>query len=229
MSIAAAVWALGALAATSTAQISVDWNSGDPVLQLRQRLAERPPAVPIASGKPVSKRPRRRRLTPGEIEMLKPIFRDGIDYSKVYIYSEQWNIFQPGNVIIAPNGSIYYHSRGNAYSSDFSVKGSKRSFVHEMTHVYQYQQGISVIGRRLDEGGIYAYILDPKKNMNDYTLEQQAVMVSDYFECVQERSVDDCQGRFRPTMAEFFEDAHWLGKEEARRIQLQEQEQRSSS
>lgn len=44
-SAAAAVWALGALAATSSAQASVDWNSADPVLQLQQRLVERPPAV----------------------------------------------------------------------------------------------------------------------------------------------------------------------------------------
>ena len=38
-SIAAAVWALGALAATSSAQVSVDWNSADPVLQFQQTFA----------------------------------------------------------------------------------------------------------------------------------------------------------------------------------------------
>ncbi|MEK7858344.1 MAG: hypothetical protein AAB320_04300 [Elusimicrobiota bacterium] len=235
-SIAAAVWVLGTLAATSSAQVSVDWNSTDPVLQLRQHLAERPPAVVILSGKPdseqlrTSKRSNRRRLTPGEIEMLKPIFRDGIDYSKVYIYPETWNIFQPNNVIMAPNGNIYW-PLGAGYNGDFSSSGTRGhlDLVHEMTHVYQYQQGISVIGRRLEEGGIYAYVLDPKKTMNDYTLEQQAVMVATYFYCVQNGNVDDCRRRFSPTMAGFFEDAGWLGKDEVRRLQLQEQELNSSS
>ena len=84
------------------------------MLQLRQHLAERPPAVAILSGKPdseqlrTSKRSNRRRLTPGEIEMLQPIFRDGVDYSKVYIYPKTWSIYQPKNVIMAPNGNIYW-------------------------------------------------------------------------------------------------------------------------
>mgnify|MGYP001610262870 FL=1 len=39
LSIAATVWMLGTLAATSSAQVSVDWNSTDPVLQFQQALA----------------------------------------------------------------------------------------------------------------------------------------------------------------------------------------------
>lgn len=44
-SLAAAVLALVALASAGSAQVSMDWSSADPVLQLQQRLAERPPAV----------------------------------------------------------------------------------------------------------------------------------------------------------------------------------------
>lgn len=45
ITLAAAVCALGALAATSSAHISVDWNSADPVLELQQRLPEQQPAL----------------------------------------------------------------------------------------------------------------------------------------------------------------------------------------
>lgn len=172
----------------------------------------------------------RRRLTPGEIALLKPIFRDGVKYSKVWIYRVKWNIFQPDNVIMAPNGNIYWPPSAG-YSPDFSLSGRRWYFFHEMTHVYQYQQGISVIGRRLAEGGTYSYVLDPAKTMNDYTIEQQGNMVADYHDCTLRRSVTECSKRFSPTMAGFLEDAHWLRKDEARRRQLEreEQERRSGS
>lgn len=171
----------------------------------------------------------RRRLTPGEIALLKPIFRDGVKYSKVWIYRVKWNVFQPDNVIMAPNGNIYWPPSAG-YSPDFSLSGLRWYLVHEMTHVYQYQQGISVIGRRLAEGGTYSYVLDPAKTMNDYTIEQQGNMVADYYDCTLRRSVAECSKRFSPTMAGFLEDAHWLRKDEARRrLEREEQERRSGS
>ncbi|MEK7857565.1 MAG: hypothetical protein AAB320_00365 [Elusimicrobiota bacterium] len=41
---------LGTMAATGSAQSPVDWNSGDPVLQLHQRLAEQTPAAVSPTG-----------------------------------------------------------------------------------------------------------------------------------------------------------------------------------
>lgn len=172
-----------------------------------------------------SKDPNWRKLTPGEIELLKPIFRDGVNYSKVWIYRGKWNPFQPDNTIMAPNGYIYWPPSAG-YSPDFSSYGSRYFLVHEMTHVYQHQQGINVIGRRLSEGGVYSYSLDPAKTMNDYTIEQQGNMVADYYECTVSRwrSADECRRRFSPTMAGFLDDAHWLGKDEERRRRLEEPE-----
>lgn len=49
-SIAMILWVLGTMAATSSAQSPVDWNAGDPVFQLQQRLADQPPAVVSPAG-----------------------------------------------------------------------------------------------------------------------------------------------------------------------------------
>lgn len=48
------LWALATMAATGSAQSPVDWNSGDPVLQLQKRLSEQPPVAAPASARPVS-------------------------------------------------------------------------------------------------------------------------------------------------------------------------------
>lgn len=181
------------------------------------RLFPRPPLEDFDKGGT----PRWRPLTPGEIALLTPVFRDGVNYSKVRVYARKWTIFQPDNTVMAPNGHIYWPTTAG-YSPDFSVSGSRWTLVHEMTHVYQHQQGIGVVSRRLAEGGIYHYVLDPRKTMNDYTLEQQANMVADYQSCTIWSAVPECAKRFSPTLAGFLADADWLRKDELRRLLNQE-------
>ncbi len=176
------------------------------------RFMPRPPIDGYDKGGKPSWRP----LTPGEIALLTPIFRHGVDYAKVRIYSRKWNVFQPDNIVMAPNGNIYWPLTAG-YSPDISLSGSKWLLVHEMTHVYQHQQGISVVSRRLLEGGIYHYVLDSRKTMNDYTLEQQGNMVADYHSCTTYSPVPECRKRFSPTLSGFLDDPHWLAKDESRR------------
>ena len=127
-----------------------------------------------------------RGLTPGEIEMAKTIFGNSVDYSKVKIHNDTSNMFQAGNTTVTPNGEMYC---ANNYSDDFS-KGDKGHFIHEMTHVWQYQN--NVLNPRTAAaaewvkscgcyGKCYCYTADPKKDLLDYNLEQQAVMVADLF------------------------------------------------
>lgn len=181
------------------------------------RIFPRPPLEDFDKGGT----PRWRSLTPGEIALLAPIFRNGVNYSKVRVYPRKWTVFQPDNTVMAPNGNIYWPPTAG-YSRDFSGSGSRWVLVHEMTHVYQHQQGIGVVSRRLAEGGIYHYVLDPRKTMNDYTLEQQANMIADYQSCTTWSSLPECGKRFSPTLAGFLADADWLRKDELLRRLNQE-------
>jgi len=49
----------------------------------------------------------KRRLTAGEIEMARKVFKDSIDYSKVWVHNGGYPLFfglQNEDVIVAPNG-----------------------------------------------------------------------------------------------------------------------------
>ncbi len=132
-----------------------------------------------------------RSLTEGEIKLAKPIFKDSIDYSAVRVHDGKYIFFQPGNSGMTPNGEIYVDG---IYSADYSGESPQRQafFIHEMTHVWQYQNGIltagvvgsailEIIGRLGDYDSAYPYVLDSAKDLTDYNLEQQASIVEDYF------------------------------------------------
>ncbi|MEZ0223806.1 MAG: hypothetical protein ACAH83_04570 [Alphaproteobacteria bacterium] len=125
-----------------------------------------------------------RGLTTGEIELAKTVFGNSIDYSKVRIHNDTNNMFQGENVTVTPNGHLYC---ANNYCDDFS-KGSKHHFIHEMTHVWQYQNNVldpvacaaaEWVKSGFNYHACYAYKADPKKDLLDYNLEQQADMVAD--------------------------------------------------
>lgn len=127
-----------------------------------------------------------RNLTPGEIELAKSVFGNSIDYSKVRIHNDKNNFMQGDGVTVTPSGELYC---ADNYCDDFS-KGSKSHFIHEMTHVWQYQNNVldpvaSAAVEWVKSGfcytDCYAYKADPKKDLLDYNLEQQASMVADLF------------------------------------------------
>ena len=54
--------------------------------------------------------------------------------------------------------------------------------MHELTHVWQHQNGMWVRTRGLFSNfADYNYSLDSKKKLSDYGMEQQASIVADYF------------------------------------------------
>ncbi|HAW3399246.1 TPA: type IV secretion protein Rhs [Escherichia coli] len=58
---------------------------------------------------------------------------------------------------------------------------SQHLFLHEMMHVYQHQRGMWVRTRGLFSWAAeYDYTLD-KDQLSDYSMEQQACIVSDYW------------------------------------------------
>jgi len=127
-----------------------------------------------------------RPLTAGEIAMLEPIFKDSLDYKAVRVIHNSFP-FQPENVYMTPRGHVY--APGALWEDDFSRGRRRAVFVHEITHVWQYVNGLDLIGQSLiefaknrgDYEKAYAYELDAARDLTDYGMEQQASIVEDYF------------------------------------------------
>ncbi|TAL32485.1 MAG: hypothetical protein EPN97_09960 [Alphaproteobacteria bacterium] len=145
-----------------------------------------------------------RGMTPGEIELAKSVFGNSIDYSKVRIHNgkDEGPVARVENYLskfIGMNdvenrpqasGSNIWYPTGQ-YKDDFSKPGNDSStFIHELTHVWQFQHGLAgaavktaedVVTNGLNYDKTYTYKLDPKKDLMDYNVEQQANIVAEYF------------------------------------------------
>lgn len=127
-------------------------------------------------------------MTTNERELVDKVFGVGtIDYDRVRIYSER---FVPViNRVMAPDGNIYFTK--DWYHKDFSLADTRSTqlFIHEMTHIWQYQLGYPVAKK-----GIflhpkctiigcepYEYTLDSRKRLCDYNMEQQGNIIADYY------------------------------------------------
>jgi len=124
-------------------------------------------------------------MTAGEITLAKTVFKSEIDYDLPKVFNEKWALFQPTDRAMAPNGNIYY-AKGNAdYRADFSVAGvgvhAKATFIHELAHVWQHQNGVNVIARGIFERD-YDYLpLTTQTKFADLGIEEQAQLIRDYF------------------------------------------------
>lgn len=123
-----------------------------------------------------------RGLTLAETGLARSVFGDTIAYDKVRIRLKKWIFFQPRKTIMAPVGSIHFHPGGTAYCDDFSCASLSRQglFIHEMVHVWQYQQGIFLPLKR-HPFCRYDYAIKPGQKFGKYGLEQQAELVRHAF------------------------------------------------
>jgi hypothetical protein len=127
---------------------------------------------------------RSRSLTPGEIALARSVFGDAIDYSKVLLKLGKWWPLHPRGSAMAPMGHIYFHPVRGGWSEDFSAEALRRQafFIHEMTHVWQAQQGgrfyLPLMRHPFCR---YRYRLKPGKPFRRYGLEQQAEIVAAAF------------------------------------------------
>ena len=121
-----------------------------------------------------------RPMTEGEIAMAQEVFGGDVDYSKVKVFNRKFQFFQQRGVAMAPDGNIYFHPAD--YMDDFSAStmGNRAWFMHEMTHIWQRQQGVNVYAAMLDRRYDYRP-LAPGKGFQSYGIEQQADIVRDYF------------------------------------------------
>jgi len=126
-----------------------------------------------------------RELTAGEIAMVCTIFKDSIDYSRVLVHNGEylWFGLQPCDTAMTPNGEIYFNP--THFQEDFSAVREaviKHWFVHEMTHVWQYQLGYPVKLRGAIRIGLsYRYRLGKGRKLSDYNMEAQGDVLADYF------------------------------------------------
>lgn len=120
-----------------------------------------------------------RSLTPEELALAKPIFETSLDYGRIRInYGGPLTWIYPalttGNIISFPEGF------------DGSGKKAEALFLHEMTHVWQYQNhGISYLPRALFEEmtqlDAYTVHYEASRPFLDYDIEEQAEIVAGYF------------------------------------------------
>ncbi|WP_249213533.1 type IV secretion protein Rhs [Tatumella sp. JGM118] len=126
-----------------------------------------------------------RLMTPGEITMARCVFGNHIIYHRVWIHNDSYFPFglQGKRVAMSPNGEVWF--RKEYYHPDFS-SGSvderlKHNFIHELGHVWQHQHGQWVRTRGLFSWAAYYFYTLDKPRLTDYSLEQQASIIADYW------------------------------------------------
>ncbi len=123
-----------------------------------------------------------RGLTSAESALTQSVFGDAIDTARVRINNRKWAFFQPRDTIMAPDGHLWLHPQSNLYCDDFCGQTLDRQglFIHEMTHVWQHQQGIFLPLAR-HPFCRYGYAIRPGQPFRRYGLEQQAEIVRHAF------------------------------------------------
>lgn len=135
-----------------------------------------------------------RHLTAGEIALCKTVFGTSIDYAKVTVHPTRFLPFQPSGCSMAPNGHLYMYG---TFKDDYTAEGAewRTHFMHEMTHVWQYQNKVldpimAAIELTIRSGfnymAGYAYKLEAGKDLVSYNMEQQASIVEDYYALTRE-------------------------------------------
>jgi type VI secretion system secreted protein VgrG len=126
-----------------------------------------------------------RNLTAGEVAMARSVFGDGLDYDAVKVHRGGYWLFfgfQDEDTAVTPNGEMYFP--GKHFKEDYSLEsvGDQGGFIHEMTHVWQYQLGYWVKSIRVPRPNMsYAYTLDAGKQFCDFNMEAQGNICEDYY------------------------------------------------
>lgn len=107
------------------------------------------------------------------------MFGAALDPAGVTLRRAKWFMLQPVWTTMAPDGHVWFHPNGDAWSEDFAAEGlaARAHLIHELTHVWQRQQGLNLVLRR-PPFARYAYLpLVPGKPFARYGIEQQARIV----------------------------------------------------
>lgn len=129
---------------------------------------------------------RSRYLTIGEKAIAYSVFADALVMDDIQLKTAWWVL---KNYAVSPNGYIYFHP--DNWIEDFAETSlaNQAWLIHELTHVWQVQQGMKVV-RRAMINRRYDYVLKSGKSFFHYGIEQQARMVEDYF--LHKQTGQDC-------------------------------------
>ncbi len=128
-----------------------------------------------------------RPLTAGEISIAQSVFGNSINYDAVRVHSGRlFGSMHKENFAKTTLSQIFMH---NLYHDDFSKAhlGMQELFIHEMAHVWQYQQKaynprlIDLRNALKYTQDAYQYALSDKKDLIEYGTEQQASIIARYF------------------------------------------------
>lgn len=123
-------------------------------------------------------------MTSGELALVRSMFGDAIDLSRVTIRRRRWFPLQPREIAMAPRGHIHFHPKASAYCDDFAAAPLHRQalLIHEMTHVWQAQaRGTWWLVLMRHPWCRYDYALRPGWPLERYGIEQQAEIVKHAF------------------------------------------------
>nr|WP_228711832.1 zinc protease [Acinetobacter sp. FDAARGOS_515] len=161
----------------------------------------------------------KRQLTSGEIRMSQLVFKNSIDYSKVWIHVGGLIHTATGNAM-TPAGEIYISSKDYVENQDFSLSrpNIKHWFIHEMAHVWQYQNGAKTGWLGLKQGcnGGYTTEVQSVDSANELKAYDTDLLGRDANKKFQDFNFEQ-QGR----IIEFYFDSNFLKNEEPHRKHLQ--------
>ena len=123
-------------------------------------------------------------MTEGEVALVREVFGEAIDASRVMVRRRKWFPFQPRRVTMAPTGHLHFHPRSENYCDDFSQASlaMQAHFIHETTHVWQTQtKGWWYLPLHRPFSRRYDYSIVPGWKLADYGIEQQAEIVRHAF------------------------------------------------
>jgi hypothetical protein len=123
-----------------------------------------------------------RPLTDGERAIAAGLFGTALDPDNARLHRAKWWPLQPRNVVMAPDGDIWFHPKGGLWREDFSIAPPRLQglFVHELTHVWQHQSGLFLPLRR-HPFCRYRYDIVSGCPLRQYGIEQQAMIVEHAF------------------------------------------------
>jgi hypothetical protein len=122
----------------------------------------------------------RRRLTAAERDLAEEMFGEEIDAGRVRILALPiWP-----RAFVAGPGLIVWPARQAPADFGETPLGLQAVFVHELTHVWQAQNGVRLLLAKLragDSAASYAYDLSGEPEFAGLNIEQQAMVVQDAF------------------------------------------------
>jgi hypothetical protein len=121
-----------------------------------------------------------RRLTAGERGLGVEMFGAGLDVGRVRILAlPVWN-----RAFVAGPGLIVWPAIAARHDFSYAPLEVQAVFVHELTHVWQAQHGVSLLIAKLKAGdghAAYAYDLGTGPDFAHLNIEQQAMVVEHAF------------------------------------------------